>query len=397
MQAEEFLIANADRYQAIRHDIHRHPETAFEEERTSELVANHLANCGIDVHRGLAGTGVVGVLTAGTSNRSIGLRADMDALHLLEANTFSHASCEIGKMHGCGHDGHTTMLLAAAEYLSQTKNFDGKLHFIFQPAEENEGGGRVMVEEGLFQTFPMDSVYGLHNIPGIKLGDFAVRGGAMMAGFDRFDIEIIGNGGHAAMPNKAIDPIPVAAAIVSSVQAIVSRMLDPMHHAVVSITKIVGGETYNVIPSKVTMAGTVRYFEPDDQKLIKAELIRRCKDIAQAHGADATITYEEGYPATVNDHHEATFCAEVIKSAFGGDRLNAAPTPLLAAEDFSFMLQERPGCYIWAGNGDEGPHSCMVHNPNYDFNDNLTTIGAQYWIALAEARLSVTPSDIPHR
>ncbi len=369
-----------------RRHIHAHPETAFEEVKTAAFVAEKLRSFGLEVHEGLAQTGVVATLRNGSSNRAIGLRADMDALDLSELNNFDHKSTVDGKMHACGHDGHTTMLLGAARYLSETKQFDGTVHFIFQPAEENEGGGRVMVEEGLFQQFPVDAVFGLHNMPGVPVGMFAVKPGPMMAGFDIFDIEITGNGGHAAIPQLSTDPIPIAAQIVTALQSIVSRNVDPQKSAVVSVTKIHAGDAYNVIPNSVHIAGCARYFHPMVQNLIERRIGEIAEQIASAYGATARVTYERRYPATINSEEEAQFSADVLTELVGEDYVNTDPTPMMGSEDFSFMLQAKPGCYIWAGNG-RGEGSCMVHNPNYDFNDDGIPWGIAYWARLVERYL----------
>lgn len=386
---EEFLLRNKEQHRAIRRDLHQHPEIAFEEHRTSELVARKLESMDIGVHRGIAGTGVVGVLTNGQSDNAIGLRADMDALPIQEANTFAHRSGIDGRMHACGHDGHTTMLLAAAEYLAAHKGFDGTVYFVFQPAEENEGGGRVMVDEGLFERFPMSAVFGMHNIPGIPLGSFAVKPGTMMAGYDRFDITVNAVGGHAAMPDKTTDPTVVAANIITALQSIVSRNVNPMHSAVVSVTRVEAGDTYNVIPEVATLSGTVRYFERSDQSLIENRIDAICRGVASAYGASAHVSYRYGYPPTVNSDKEAELCTRILQETFGVDAVDVNPEPLMAGEDFAFMLQETPGCYIWAGNGADGPHACMVHNPKYDFNDALIPLGARYWVRLAQATLPI--------
>lgn len=386
----EFLRAEQNGFVEIRRTIHRHPETAFEEVKTADLIAVELQSYGIEVHRGFAKTGVVGILRSGSGGSAIGLRADMDALHLDEKNTFPHRSTHEGRMHACGHDGHTTMLLAAAKYLALHGNFLGTVYFIFQPAEENEGGGKVMVEEGLFEQFPMKAVYGMHNIPGIPLGSFAVRSGAMMAGYDRFDITIQAKGGHAAMPDKCIDPIVIAADLVGALNTVVSRNLSPMHSAVLSVTRIVAGETYNVIPDAVTLSGTVRYFDENDQTTIQTRMKTLACSLAMAYGAQASVDYRIGYPPTLNSEKEAVECMEVLKDCFGADKVDTAPEPLMAGEDFAFMLQKLPGCYVWAGNGSEGPHACMVHNPHYDFNDELIPVGALYWVKLVEKLLAST-------
>lgn len=375
------VVAEFDPLRAIRHDLHRNPETAFEEYRTADIVAKHLRSYGLDVHVEIAGTGVVGVLTAGNSTKSIGLRADMDALNMDENNDFDHRSQVAGKMHGCGHDGHTVMLLAAAQQLSREPNFDGTVYFIFQPAEENEGGGRAMIEDGLFERFPMDAVFGLHNIPGIPLGQFAVRDGAMMAGFDTFDISILGTGGHAAMPHLNHDPLIAAASLVSALQSVVARNVDPMKSAVVSVTTLHAGTSLNVTPDIATLSGTVRFFDVEVQNLVEERIRSLSTQIAAGFGAEAVVNYERRYPPTINSAQESELCAQVLNQTFGASNVNLDPTPMMAAEDFAFMLQEVPGCYIWAGNGD-GEGGCMVHNPNYDFNDALIPYGASYWIEL---------------
>jgi hippurate hydrolase len=370
-----------------RHDIHAHPETAFEENRTSEVVAKKLESFGIEVHRGLAKTGVVGVLRAGTSKRAVGLRADMDALDILETNDFDHASTIPGKMHACGHDGHTTMLLGAAKYLAETKNFDGTVYFIFQPAEENEGGGRVMVEEGLFDKLPCESVYGMHNIPGIPVGHFAVRPGPMMAAYDIFEITVNGVGAHGAMPHQGVDPVMIGSQIVVALQAIVSRYTDPMDTAVVSTTQFHSGDAWNVIPQTAVLRGTVRTFKKEVQDRVQRQIEEISRNVAAAFGATIGWRYERRYPATVNSELETEIAARAAGTVAGETKVNRNPTPAMGSEDFAFMLQARPGCYIWVGNGDR-PGSCMIHNPGYDFNDEVLPIGASYWATLAEQVLS---------
>ena len=329
---------------AWRRDIHAHPETAFEEHRTSAFVAGRLEAFGIEVARGLAGTGVVGTLRNG-DGPAIGLRADMDALHVHEENDFAHASTARGRMHACGHDGHTVMLLGAVRYLAETRRFRGTVHFIFQPAEENEGGGRLMVEEGLFRRFPVEAVYGMHNWPGLDAGRFAVAAGPIMAAADTFELIVTGRGAHAAMPHKGIDPIVVAAQIVTALQTVSSRAVDPMDGVVVSVTQFHAGDTWNVIPERAILRGTARAFR-----------------------------------AEVHD------CIEpAIRRIAGVER---APTPSMGSEDFSFMLKERPGCYVWIGNG-PGEGGCTLHNPRYDFNDVILPVGASYWAKLVETVLGL--------
>ncbi len=368
---------------AWRRDLHSHPETAFEEVRTADLVADKLREFGIEVHQGLAKTGVVGVLRAGDGARRIGLRADMDALHIHELNDFDHRSRHDGKMHACGHDGHTAMLLGAAKYLAETRRFDGTVCFIFQPAEENEAGGRVMVEEGLFEQFPVDDVYGMHNIPGIPAGQMAVRPGPMMAAADFFEIEIKGRGAHAAYPHHGIDPVLIGSELVVALQRIVARSTDPMKAAVVSVTQFNSGFTTNVIPETATLTGTARSFLPEVQDAIEAGMRRIAGGIAQAHGAEIEVTYDRRYPPTINAAQETGFAAGVAAGIVGDDNLLTDQPPTMGAEDFGWMLMEKPGCYIWLGNGGGAP----VHNPNYDFNDEVLTIGASYWGELVETLL----------
>lgn len=368
-----------------RRHIHAHPETAFEEVKTSAFVAEKLASFGLEVTTGLAKTGVVGTIKNG-DGPSIGLRADMDALDVTEANSFAHKSCHDGKMHACGHDGHTTMLLGAARYLAETKKFKGTVYFIFQPAEENEGGGRVMVEEGLFDQFPVDSVYGLHNWPGLPVGEAAVGTGPMMAACDMFEITVKGKGAHAAMPHLGVDPLLIASKIVSAIQTIASRTVNPLDAVVVSVTQIHGGDTWNVIPEKAVIRGTARSFRAEVQDRIEPSLQRIVDGICQAHGATATLHYDRRYPATINNEREAGIAAAVAADVLGEDKVDLKPTPSMGSEDFAFLLQEKPGCYIWLGNG-PGEGGCTLHNPNYDFNDDILVYGASYWSRLVETVL----------
>ena len=372
---------------AWRRDIHAHPEIAFEEERTADMVAKKLASFGIQVHRGLAKTGVVGTLTTG-DGPSIGLRADMDALPMQEKNGFAHCSKHPGKMHACGHDGHTAMLLGAAKYLAETKNFSGTVHFIFQPAEEGEGGGRVMVEEGLFDKFPCDAVYGMHNQPMLDVGKFAMRAGPVMAAFDTFEIRVLGKGSHAAAPERGIDPLVVGAEIIMALQTIVSRSLPAMDSAVVSVTQFHGGDAWNVIPDDAVIRGTTRCFENKVRDLFEPSIRRIVEGIAAAHGATVEMNYLRRYPPTVNHVQETAFAAEVAQSLVGTENVLLNPSPLMGGEDFAFMLQARPGCYLWIGNG-PGEGGCMLHNPHYDFNDEVLPIGASYWAKLVETALPV--------
>ena len=380
------IAAYQDEMVAWRRHVHAHPETAFEEYGTADFVAERLRDFGIEVHRGLARTGVVGVLRTGSSGRTVGLRADMDALRMTEANVFAHASRHPGKMHGCGHDGHTVMLLGAARYLAETRNFDGTVHFIIQPAEEGAGGAQVMIDDGLFERFPCDRVFGLHNWPQLPAGVFGVRVGPLMAAADHFDITVTGKGAHGAMPHQGVDPVVVAAHIVTAAQALVSRGTDPIDTAVVSFTVIRGGSAFNVIPDEVSLSGTVRSFKAETRDALESGLVRVAENVAAAFGASASVVYERCYPATVNSPDETAFAAEVAARVVGPAQVRRDPDPSMGAEDFAFMLQRRPGCYIWLGQGGL-PESCMVHNPNYDFNDTILTTGASYWALLAEAAL----------
>jgi amidohydrolase len=369
---------------AWRQEIHAHPETAFEEKRTGDFVAARLRDFGIEVHRGLAGTGVVGTLAGRhPGGRAIALRADMDALHIHEKNAVAYASTAPGKMHACGHDGHTTMLLGAARYLAETRNFAGTVHFIFQPAEENEGGGRVMVEDGLFERFPVEAVYGMHNWPGMAAGKFATRPGAMMASFDIFEIIVKGKGGHAALPHLGVDPVIAAAQIATGLQTIASRTINPLESAVVSVTQIHGGDTWNVIPDEVVLRGTARSFKPAVQKAIEAGIRRIAEGVAAAMGAGVELRYERRYPPTVNSPAETATALGIAAEIVGASNVDGDLQPTMGSEDFAFMLQAKPGCYVFIGNG-TGDKATGLHNPHYDFNDEILPIGASYWARLVE-------------
>ena len=372
---------------AWRRDFHRYPELGFEETRTSGIVADKLREFGIDeVHTGLAKTGVIGVLRAGNGSDTIGLRADMDALPIQETTGLPHASTVPGKMHACGHDGHTTMLLGAARYLAETRNFDGTVYFIFQPAEEGEGGGRVMVEEGLFEKFPMRHVYGMHNWPGRPVGDFAMRPGPIMAATDQFVITLKGKGGHAAAPHFCIDPLVAAAQVVTAFQTIISRNSDPIDHGVVSVTQIHGGDALNVIPETAELAGTARSFTTEMRDLLEQRIAGITKNIAAAHQIDAEIDYRRGYPPTVNSEAETDLAADAAAEIAGEDRVNRATAPVMGGEDFAYMLEKKPGSYIFIGNGGD-EDTPMLHNPGYDFNDETLPHGASYWAKLVERLL----------
>ena len=371
----------------IRRDIHAHPELGFEENRTADLVAAQLAAFGCEVHRGLAKTGVVGTLRRGNAPRSIGLRADMDALPIQERNDFAHRSTHDGKMHACGHDGHTAMLLGAAKYLAETRNFEGAVHLIFQPAEEGGGGGRVMVEEGLFDQFPCDAVFALHNKPGLPLGQMATRPGPLLASSDAWEIRIDGRGSHAAYPHRGVDPFVIGAELVLALQTIVSRNIDPIESAVVTVGIMQGGTTYNVIPDALHIGGTTRSFRPEVRDLLERRIGELARGIAAAHGATATLDYQRRYPPTVNHAAEAAFAAEVAAEICGPDQVSTNYAPGMGAEDFSYMLNARPGAMLWVGNG-PGEGGCFLHNPHYDFNDEALPIGASFLARLAERFLA---------
>ncbi len=373
---------------AQRRDIHAHPELAFNENRTADLVARELERYGLEVHAGIAKTGVVGVLRAGSSAKMIGLRADMDALPLAELNEFPHHSRHQGKMHACGHDGHTAMLLGAARYLAEKPDFDGIAVFIFQPAEESEGGAAVMIEEGLFERFPVEAVFGLHNWPGIPVGEMAVMPGPVMAGTCAFEIIVRGHGCHAAMPHQGVDSIVAGSQLVLALQTVVSRTLHPCESAVVSVTQFHAGEAWNIIPEEVVLRGTIRSFKPDVQESIERAIERLCSGIASANGAQISVNFDHRYPPTVNSGPEAAFCQRVATAVFGQERVLTDVLPSMGAEDFAYMLREKPGCYVWLGNG-PGTGGCTLHNPHYDFNDELLTLGVNYWVRLVQSALPV--------
>lgn len=375
---------------ALRRDLHAHPELGFQEQRTSELVAAKLAAWGIEVHRGLAKTGVVGVLRgrAQASGRSIGLRADMDCLPIRETGDVPYRSRHDGRMHACGHDGHTTMLLGAARYLAETRGFDGTAYFIFQPAEESGGGARVMIEQGLFERFPADEVYALHNWPMLPAGRIAVRPGAMMAATDEIQLTLHGRGGHGAMPHLAVDPVVAAAHVIAALQTVASRSVDPLDSVVVSVCSMQTSQVgaYNVIPDSVHLMGTVRSFRPATREQAEKRVREIVESVAQALGASAEFRYLRGYPATINTAREAEFAARVGERIFGPDNVARDPEPTMGGEDFSYMLQARPGAYVWLGQGG-GPSGCFLHNPRYDFNDEVIPLGAGYLAALVEEAL----------
>ena len=387
------LVAAAPAIGAIRRDIHAHPELCFEEKRTADVVAAQLTQWGIPIHRGMGTTGVVGIVKAGTSSRAIGLRADMDALPMQEFNTFAHASQHSGKMHACGHDGHTAMLLAAAQQFSKERNFDGTVYLIFQPAEEGGGGAREMIKDGLFEQFPMEAVFGMHNWPGSAVGKFAVSAGPVMASSNEFKVTIRGKGGHAAMPHNGLDPVPVACQMVQAFQTIISRNKKPIDAGVISVTMIHAGEATNVIPDSCELRGTVRTFSIEVLDMIERRMGEIAKHTAAAFGMECSFEFVRNYPPTINSAKEAEFARKVMASIVG-DANVGAQEPTMGAEDFSYMLMAKPGCYAFIANGDgahremgHGGGPCMLHNPSYDFNDSLIPLGATYWVKLAEAWL----------
>ena len=375
---------------AVRRDIHMHPEIAFEERRTSDVVAGHLAALGIEVHRGLAGTGLVGVIPGRNpgSGRAVGLRADLDCLPMHEAADKPHASRHPGRMHACGHDGHTTMLLGASRYLAETRDFDGTVYVIFQPAEEHGGGGGVMVREGLFDRFPMDEVYALHNWPQLPPGQIAVRPGPMMAAADEVSIVVHGKGGHGAMPHIAVDPVVVAAHIITALQTLASRNVAPVDAVVLSICSMHTSQTgvHNVIPDAVHLLGTLRTFRAATRELAERRIHEIATGVATALGATAHVEIERGYPATVNSPREAEFAAEVGERVFGAGNVLRDVDPTMGSEDFAFLLEARPGAYVFLGQGG-ADGGCLLHNPHYDFNDAVIPLGAGYLAALAEGAL----------
>ena len=373
-------------FTALRRDIHAHPETGFEEQRTSDLVAERLRGWGIEVHRGIGRTGLVGVLRNGNGRR-IGLRADMDALDMPEENGFAHASRMPGKMHGCGHDGHTTMLLAAARYLAETKRFDGTVHFIFQPAEEGQGGAQAMIADGLFERFPCDAVYGLHNRPGLPVGRYGLRAGAMMAGAAFFDIHIHGRGGHGARPESTVDPVVCGAALVAALQSVVARNVRPQETAVLSVTRFTAGAAYNVIPERVVLGGTVRAFAVATMRLVEERMRALAQSIAAGFGATAELDFREITVPVVNTEAEARLIGDAAAALVGEAHVERGWPAVMGSEDFSYMLQECPGAYILVGNGTGEAGGCEVHNPRYDFNDAAIPYGGGVLAAAVEREL----------
>jgi len=394
MQLLDSIVTQAASIAAVRRDIHAHPELCFQEQRTADVVAAKLTEWGIPVHRGMGTTGVVGIVKNGSSSRALGLRADMDALPMQEFNTFAHASQNAGKMHACGHDGHVAMLLAAAQHFARHRQFDGTVYLIFQPAEEGGGGAREMIKGGLFEQFPMEAVFGMHNWPGSQVGKFAVSPGPVMASTSEFKITIHGKGGHGAMPHLGTDPVPVACQMVQAFQTIVSRNTKPIDAAVVSVTMIHAGEATNVVPDSCELQGTVRTFSLKVLDLIEKRMRRIADHVSAAHDTQCDFEFVRNYPPTVNSKAEAEFARKVMTSIVGEQNVQDQE-PTMGAEDFAYMLQAKPGAYCFIANGDgshremgHGGGPCMLHNPSYDFNDDLIPLGATYWVKLAEAWLA---------
>ncbi|MBL8371645.1 MAG: amidohydrolase [Burkholderiaceae bacterium] len=393
MKIIDSIVAQAGTIAAIRRDIHAHPELCFEEVRTADIVARRLTEWGIPIHRGMGTTGVVGIVhgrDGGASGRAIGLRADMDALPMQEYNQFAHASRHAGKMHACGHDGHTAMLLAAAQHLAQHRPFDGTVYLIFQPAEEGGGGAREMIKDGLFDRFAMEAVFGMHNWPGNAVGTFAVSPGPVMASSNEFKITIRGKGAHAALPHNGIDPVPVACQMVQAFQTIISRNKKPIDAGVISVTMIHTGEATNVVPDSAEIQGTVRTFTLEVLDLIENRMRQIAEHTAAAFGATCEFDFVRNYPPTVNSAPEAAFARRVMEEIVGPAQV-VTQEPTMGAEDFAYMLQAKPGAYCFIANGDgshremgHGAGPCMLHNPSYDFNDDLIPLGATYWVRLAE-------------
>jgi len=374
-----------------RHHLHKHPELSFKEVMTSDYIASVLESHNIEMHRGLAVTGIVATIHGTKKGKAIGLRADMDALPIQEKNEFSHKSVHDGKMHACGHDGHSTMLLGAAVYLKENNDFAGTVHFIFQPAEEGGGGGRVMVEEGIFEMFPCDAVYGMHNWPGLAEGKFAVHDTAVMAANETLKITIKGKGGHAAMPDQCIDPIVIGAQVITAIQSIVSRSVAPLDSAVVSVTMVDAGFVSNVIPNEMNLTGSLRYFKSEVGDKVKERIKSIAQGICESMGANVEFSSEPNYPATVNTPKHAKLCANAADLVVGGDNVLRNEMPSMGSEDFSFLLNALEGAYIWIGNGlvpeDSPEGGCMLHNTRYDFNDEILPIGSSYWVELVRSIL----------
>ncbi len=417
MKLNDTILANAAAIASIRQDIHAHPELSYEEHRTANLVAEKLTQWGITVHRGLGKTGVVGTIVgskptdpawqAAGKVGAIGLRADMDALPIHEANRFKHASTFAGKMHACGHDGHTAMLLGAAQHLAANRDFAGTVHLIFQPAEEGGAGAQAMIDDGLFEQFPVDAVFGLHNWPGAAVGTFGMTQGPMMASSNEFEVVLKGKGGHAALPHETVDPITAVVSLAQSLQSILTRNKKPVDAAVLSITQIHAGDAYNVIPNTAVLRGTVRTFTLEVLDLIESRFRQICEGTCNTFNVEAQISFIRNYPPLINSHAEAAFCRDVASQLVGAERVIFNQEATMGSEDFAFMLLKKPGCYVFAGNGSNGQASssvgvdhrapghgagpCMLHNPSYDFNDQLIPLGVNYWAELVQQWFARTP------
>jgi len=394
MKLLEPFLQWQDEIRAVRRDIHAHPELAYQEQRTSDLVAKLLTDWGIPIHRGLGGTGVVGTIEGTRAHdkaNAIGLRADMDALPMQELNTFDHASQHPGTMHGCGHDGHTAMLLNAARYLSQHRDFAGTVYLIFQPAEEGAGGAKRMIEDGLFEKFPMQAVFGMHNWPGLATGTFGVTPGPIMASSNEFVIDIVGKGAHGGMPHLGNDPIMAGVNVAQTLQTIVSRNCHPLEAGVVSVTQFHAGSAMNVIPTDAKLLGTVRAFTNETLDLIERRMGEIVEHTCRAMNCEGKLTFKRNYPPTINSEPETAFCVDVMREIVGPDNVNARVVPTMGAEDFAYMLEKVPGCYLWIGNGmgdhrdaGHGLGPCMLHNGSYDFNDELLPLGGTLWAKIVE-------------
>ena len=394
MKLIDSILADAPAIATLRRDIHAHPELCFQEERTADLIAKALTDWGIPIHRGLGKTGVVAIIKNGTSERAVGLRADIDALPMTEHNHFAHASVHPGKMHACGHDGHTAMLLSAAKHLATNRNFDGTVYLVFQPAEEGGGGAREMIADGLFEKFPMEAMFGAHNWPGMAAGQFALKSGPVFASSNEFKIVLRGKGAHAAMPHNGIDPVPAACQMVQAFQTIITRNKRPIDPGVISVTMIHTGEATNVVPDSCEIQGTVRTFTLDVLDMIERRMKQVAEGVAQTFELTCEFEFRRNYPPTINHDNETAFVGRVLTEMVGA--ANVQPfEPTMGAEDFSFYLQHKPGCYFLIGNGDgshrvggHGMGPCMLHNPSYDFNDELIPLGGSMWVRMAEEWLN---------
>ena len=394
MQVIESILADAAQIAAVRRDLHAHPELCFEERRTADVIAKQLTDWGVPIHRGMGTTGIVAIFKNGSSDRAVGLRADIDALPITEFNTFEHKSTVPGKMHACGHDGHTAMLLAAAKHLSKHRNFDGTVYLIFQPAEEGGGGAREMIKDGLFEKFPMEAIFGAHNWPGLAVGQFSLKNGPAFASSNEFRIVVRGKGAHAAMPHNGIDPVPVACQMVSAFQTIISRNKRPIDAGVISVTMIHAGEATNVVPDSCEIRGTVRTFTLEVLAMIEQRMQAMAEHTCKAFGAECEFEFKRNYPPTINHPAETEFARKVMTDMVGADNVIEFE-PTMGSEDFSYFLQAKPGCYFLIGNGDgahremgHGMGPCMLHNPSYDFNDDLIPLGGSLWVRMAEAWLA---------